>query len=232
MEKTPRLTMDHVRLVHRDIADAGPDPAALQFSEADYDEHLEEFLDRRPDAARPILVFAYGSLIWKPAFAPAASARANALGWQRAFTLRMVRFRGTRERPGLMMQIDRGGTCEGVVQEIDRTREWSDLSALWRREMTLKPPGNFPRWIEVRTGGATRAAIAFTANPESPNYAGRLAPDEVALILSAACGHWGSGAEYLLQTIISLDAHGIRDPYLWDLQERVAARIEAAQRPA
>lgn len=70
-------------------------------------------------------------------------------------------------------------------------------------------------------------AIAFVANSESRNYVGGLTMDEVAACLSEACGHWGSGAEYLLQTVSALEAEGIHDPYLWDLQDRVAALIEA-----
>ena len=54
-----------------------------------------------------------------------------------------------------------------------------------------------------------------------------LQADEIALTLSKACGHWGSCADYLHQTVLSLDAAGIHDGYLWDLQERVAALIEA-----
>ncbi len=93
--------------------------------------------------------------------------------------------------------------------------------------MTNKPPSNFPRWIDVAVEGKPAKAIAFTANPASPNYVGGLAADEIAQTLSKACGHWGSCAEYLHQTVLSLDAAGIHDGYLWDLQERVAALIEA-----
>jgi glutathione-specific gamma-glutamylcyclotransferase len=126
-----------------------------------------------------------------------------------------------------MMQIDRGGRCEGVVQQVALSRELADLSAPWRREMTIKPPGNLPQWIDVELSGVIRKAIAFTANPASPNYVGGLTPAEVAQTLSTACGHWGSGADYLRQTVLSLDAAGIHDRYLWDLQERVAELIEA-----
>jgi cation transport protein ChaC len=93
--------------------------------------------------------------------------------------------------------------------------------------MTVRPPGNFPRWIEVEADGAVRPAIAFTANPDSPNYQGGLTLEEVAARLSEACGHWGSGAEYLLNTVAALEAAGIHDPYLWALQDRVAGMIEA-----
>ena len=149
-----------------------------------------------------------------------------ALGWHRSFCLRVVRFRGTPQEPGLMMQIDRGGACEGVIQEIDEAGEIDTLRALWRREMTVKPSSNFPRWIEVEANGRRRKAVAFTANPESPIYAGVLSPDAIAERLATACGHWGSGAEYLHQTIACLVREGIHDAYLWDLQERVAVLIE------
>lgn len=123
----------------------------------------------------------------------------------------MKRFRGTPKCPGLMMQIDQGGTCEGMPHVVPSTREWEVLSDLWRREMKAYPPGNLPPWIEVEADGRLWQAIAFAANPESPNYAGRLALEEVAACFAEACGHWGSGAEYLLQTLTSLKRKGIHD---------------------
>jgi glutathione-specific gamma-glutamylcyclotransferase len=225
MNKSMRLTEDHVRRAHREVPDMGPLASSVVFSEEDYDAHLNAFLKDRPEG--PLLVFCYGSLIWKPVFQPVETARAVALGWQRAFCLRIVRFRGTVEQPGLMMQIDRGGQCEGLVQQVAVGREREDLSVLWRREMTNKPPSNFPRWIDVSVEGKPTKAVAFTANPEHPNYVSGLKPDEIAMTLSLACGHWGSCAEYLHQTVLSLETHGIHDNYLWDLQERVAALIEA-----
>jgi cation transport protein ChaC len=224
MLRVPKLTEAHVRRVHRDIADSGAWPGVEHFTEEQYDEHLHEFLRDRPEG--PIGVFAYGSLIWKPVFEPAAIVRATALGWERAFTLRLKRFRGTPECPGLMMQIDRGGTCEGVLHIVPPDRESEILNVLWRREMTVRPPGNLPRWIDVEAEGRRSRVIAFTANPESPNYAGRLSTVEVAACLSEACGHWGSGADYLLQTVVALEREGIHDPHLWTLQEQVAALIE------
>lgn len=224
-----RLTEDHVKRVHRDVQDTGSASTVTVFSETDYDSHLKSFLDERPDG--PIQVFCYGSLIWKPVFEPVAISRAIATDWSRAFCLRMVRFRGTREQPGLMMQIDRGGSCEGVLHQIREGSEWKDLSTLWRREMTVKPPGNFPRWIDVEVDARHFKAIAFTANPDSPNYIGGLSADHIAETLSKACGHWGTGADYLRQTVIALEKEGIHDPYLWNLQAKVADWIEFNTQP-
>ena len=63
-------------------------------------------------------------------------------------------------------------------------------------------------------------------------YAGRPPLETVADMLAGACGHWGSGAEYLLNTVLKLEEHGIRDRNLWRLQALVAERLAAMQRGA
>jgi cation transport protein ChaC len=83
-----------------------------------------------------------------------------------------------------------------------------------------------PRWIDVDGPEGRVSAIAFTANRDRPNYAGQLDIEEIAEVLSKACGHWGSGADYLRQTILALEAHGLHDDYLWKLQTLVAERIK------
>jgi cation transport protein ChaC len=218
-----RLTEELVRCVYRKVDDRGYTDGTEVFSEEDYDSHLEAFLLHRP--AGPLFVFAYGSLIWKPAFEHAGSFRAMARGWRRSFCLRIKRFRGTAEEPGLMMALDKGGQCEGFIQRLHDGKEFGELQRLWRREMTMKPPGNMPRWVEVEGPQGAITAIAFTADSERPNYAGNLPIEEIADILAIACGHWGSCADYLRQTVQSLEASGIHDEYLWRLQELVADRI-------
>lgn len=218
-----RLTEELVRCVYRRVDDLGYADGTEIFSEEDYDSHLEAFLLQCP--AGPLFVFAYGSLIWKPAFEHAGSVRAVARGWRRSFCLKIKRFRGTAEEPGLMMALDKGGQCEGFLQRLHDGKEFGELQKLWRREMTMKPPGNMPRWVEVEGPQGTITAIAFTANSERANYAGNLPIEQTADILAIACGHWGSCADYLRQTVQSLEASGIHDEYLWRLQELVADRI-------
>lgn len=163
MSKVPRLTEAHIRLVHREVADPGTWPGLEHFTEEQYDEHLAAFLRDRPEGL--IGVFAYGSLIWKRVFEPAAELRATALGWHRAFSLRQKRFRGTPECPGLMMQIDRGGTCEGVLQMVPEGLDWAILSDVWRREMTVRPPSHVPRWIDVQVQGEPSTARRWPSRP-------------------------------------------------------------------
>jgi cation transport protein ChaC len=63
-------------------------------------------------------------------------------------------------------------------------------------------------------------------NRQSRFYVGKLSAEEVADTLSRACGHWGSCAEYLYNTVTHLEEHGIHDRGLWRLQELVAGRID------
>lgn len=152
----------------------------------------------------------------------------TARGWHRSFCLKLTRWRATREQPGLMMALDRGGQCKGVVYRLSGATAQQHLGKLLRREIAAKPPSNMPRWLKVETADGLLNALAFTMNRGGGAYAGRLPPDQVADMLSKACGHLGSGAEYLYNTVSHLEARGIHDRNLWRLQHLVAERIAAA----
>jgi len=224
------LTPDHVALVHRIVEDPGPEPGLVYHSEADYDEVVRNMLALRPPG-RDAWLFAYGSLIWKPEVEHLEARRGTAHGWHRSFCFRITRFRATRDRPGLMMALDRGGQCRGILYRLPGASLQAQLGKLFRREFTVKPPNSTPRWIRVATEEGPLTALAFVMNRQAPAYVGRLAPEEVAALLAGACGHWGSGAEYLHNTVMHLEEHGIHDRNLWRLQKLVAGRIEDAARP-
>jgi cation transport protein ChaC len=124
-----------------------------------------------------------------------------------------------------MMALDRGGQCQGVLYRLAPDGLEGQLGKLVRREMTVRPPNNVPRWITVETGDGPLRALAFVMNRESRFYAGRLPAEEIAAVLAGACGHWGSCAEYLHNTVAHLEEHGIHDRGLWRLQALVARRI-------
>jgi len=223
------LTAELVARVARVEPDAGPIPGLNHLTERDYDDLVAALLAAHH--ADQLWVFAYGSLIWKPAFAFVAQERATAKGWHRSFCLRIARWRGTADFPGLMMTLDRGGQCTGIAYRLPDDDIKGQLGLLVRREVSLKPSTNAPRWIKVTTRGGHRQALAFTANPRGPNYAPGLPPEKIARTLARAAGHWGTGAEYLYQTVLHLESFGIRDRNLWRLQELVAREI-ADWRPA
>ncbi|RWM02312.1 MAG: gamma-glutamylcyclotransferase [Mesorhizobium sp.] len=218
------LTPGLVSRVHRIVEDSGPLPGVVYHTDEDYDAAVQEILASHW-RAEDLWLFAYGSLIWRPEIEHIEERIGTAHGWHRSFCLRLVRWRGTREQPGLMMALDRGGQCKGLVYRLVRHNVEAQLGKLFRREMSVKPSTNMPRWIPVETDEGHVRAVAFVANRSGTAYAGRLTPEETANVLSKACGHWGTCAEYLYNTVFHLEERGIHDRNLWRLQQLVADRI-------
>jgi len=220
------LTADLVARCHRVVEDAGPEPCD-HHSDDDYDAIVADILAAHaPDEGA--WLFACGSLIWKPEVEYLEERRALVRGWHRSFCFKVYRHRGTLEAPGLMMALDRGGQCEGVLYRLPAATLQEQLGKLFRREFTVKPVNSMPRWITVTVGQDSLRAIAFIMNRQSPAYVGKLTLDQKADILATACGHWGSCAEYLYNTVFHLEERGIHDRYLWQLQQLVAERLAQA----
>ncbi|MGH6917456.1 MAG: gamma-glutamylcyclotransferase [Geminicoccaceae bacterium] len=217
------LTAELVARAARVVEDLGPSPGAVYMTDEDYDLAIQGVLADGP--ASDFWLFGYGSLLWKPACEVAGSRRGTVRGWHRAFCIRLARFRGTRDRPGLMMGLDRGGQCRGMVFRLPADQVQASLDKLLRREMVVKPGSHVPRWLTAETDDGPIRAVGFVVDRQSPHYAAKLSPDEVADVLATAAGHSGSGAEYLRETVTRLEALGIRDRNLWRLQALVAARI-------
>lgn len=222
------LTPDLIAHVHRDVPDPGPPDGATRLTDEDFAGLARDLLAPIP-AGQDIWIFACGSLIWKPACAIEEQRPAMLRGWHREFCIRVVGFRGSPDCPGLMMGLERGGACRGVMQRIAGGTAPQRLDQLLRREMSYKPATNRPRWVTVESEGERRPAIAITVDRRGIAYAGRHSAEATAAILARACGHWGSGAEYLMNTVAHLEALGIHDRYLWELQALVAEKIRAGR---
>jgi glutathione-specific gamma-glutamylcyclotransferase len=225
------LTPELVALTIRTIEDPGPPPGIQYFEEAEYGPILAETLAGAPGG--DVWLFAFGSLIWKPACEVVEERKGLVRGWHRAFRLGWdTRWRGNKEHPNLMMGLCRGGQCTGILYRLPPGEEEKNLDALLRREMRIKPPAGVPvtqapRWLTVETGGGPVRAVAFVLNRGGPGYRGPRPHEETADVLAKSCGIAGSGAEYLYKTVAKLAQHGIYDRNLWHLQELVAERIRA-----
>ncbi|SAL86158.1 ChaC-like protein [Caballeronia terrestris] len=220
-----RLTPELVALIGCKVEDRGPPPGVVVHSEADYEASLQALLTTGAWQGEDIWVFAYGSLLWNPAFDVDEQVAAILPGWHRAFCIRLTRFRGTPEQPGLMMSLVSGGSCRGALYRIAGGRVFENLRKLWRREMTVKPPTSPPRWVTAKAGHTAVRAIVFAADRRGRNFVTGLNDEEIACVLCKAVGHWGSGAEYLMQTVDHLERLGIRDANLWRLQRVVAQKL-------
>jgi cation transport protein ChaC len=232
LRKSPRLTAELVALIARKVEDSGPVPGVVVHNDDDYEASLQALLAAGAWHGEDVWVFAYGSLLWNPAFEVAEQVSAVLPGWHRAFCIQLTRFRGTPEQPGLMMSLDPGGSCRGAICRIAGDQVMDSLRKLWRREMTVKPPNTPPRWVVAKAGDTTVRAIVFAADRKGRNYVSGLTGEEIASWLCRAVGHWGSGAEYLMQTVDQLERLGIRDNNLWRLQRLVAQQLIALQATA
>ena len=195
------------------------------------DEQLSASLTKTL-AARPKgagwWVFGYGSLLWNPLF-PIAEARAAIVhGLHRSFCLRSLASRGTPDQPGLVLGLEPGGVCRGVVYRLPSPLALDELALLWRREMVV---GSYrPRWVQVRSAERRLTALTFVVRRDHVQYA-RIERDEQAAIIAEACGAFGSSCDYLMRTRAALAAHGIVDRYLENLARDVEARQRACQPP-
>jgi glutathione-specific gamma-glutamylcyclotransferase len=190
-------------------------------------ESLAQTLARRP-AGADWWVFAYGSLLWNPLFPFEDAKPALLRGFHRRFCLWSLGSRGTVEEPGLVLGLDRGGSCRGVAYRLPARSAHSELALLWRREMVV---GSYrPRWMRVHTAARSLTALTFIVEREHPQYAGRLSLARQAKTLSTALGVFGSSADYLERSRVALVTHGIVDPYLERLAIVVARRRTPPQR--
>jgi cation transport protein ChaC len=224
-----RLTERHVALMKRDIPDVpGPMPGYQQTTDEDYRRVMAELLAGTTEGAA-VWVFAYGSLIWKPA-CDVVEMRVGILrGWHRSFCLGWnTRFRGSDEAPGLMLALDHGGSCKGALYRLPSDAVETNLRRLLEREMSQKPSAFPPRWVTAESEEGPLRAITFCIDRRSPRYVRGLTDEQVADALARATGSRGSMAEYLHATVLHLEQLGIHDHHLWRLQELVADRIDAA----
>ncbi|TMH59333.1 MAG: gamma-glutamylcyclotransferase, partial [Betaproteobacteria bacterium] len=73
-------------------------------------------------------VFAYGSLLWNPLFPFEDARRAMLCGRRRRFCLWSLASRGTANQPGLVLGLDRGGSCQGVVYRLPARSARAELA--------------------------------------------------------------------------------------------------------
>ncbi len=219
------LTRDAIRngAVQRMVAELAGVMRVL--SEAELAASRREALDG-VDLSRGVWLFGYGSLIWNPAFHFTDQRIGTIYGYHRRFCLWTQLGRGCPERPGLVLGLERGGSCRGVAYRVAPEAVEDELEVVWRREMVSG--AYVPTWVTVHTADGPVPAIAFVINHAHERYARYLPDEEVAEVIATASGRLGPCADYLMNTIEHLAELGIHDRPL----ERLRARVLALRSPA
>lgn len=221
-----RLTRAHVEKVHRVVERRPATVPLTPLTDEDYVAFAEELLAE--NRGRPFWLLAYGSLIWKPAFDHVEMRPCLVPGWRRSFCLHLDNWRGTPEEPGLMLALDRGGSCKGVIYRMPDDSPQERMVRILKREVGSHEGKPWFRWVNVRAGGETLRAFGTYCAPRTPDpELVRLPIEQQVYRLARAVGHVGSCAEYLLNTVEHLEQLGLHDRYLWRMQDLVAREIEA-----
>ncbi len=168
-------------------------------------------------------IFGYGSLMWDPGFPYLKREPALLRGYHRAFCIYSIRYRGTRERPGLVLGLDRGGSCRGIAYQIADEKAASVFAYLKEREMTTDVYDERLVPVELASGRRVRAHTHI-ADQHHREYAGKLPLARVAELVCQGHGERGPCADYLANTVRHLDELGIRDGPLHSLLRYVESR--------
>ncbi|RUZ76163.1 gamma-glutamylcyclotransferase [Mesorhizobium sp. M7A.F.Ca.US.006.01.1.1] len=166
-------------------------------------------------------VFGYGSLIWRPGFAHIETQRARLHGYRRSLCVYSFVHRGTRERPGLVLGLDRGGSCVGLAFRVPG--DLRDEVMAYLRERELVTNVYLERMLKVRLdGGDTVDAVVYIVDRRHEQYAGALDAADAAAVVRGAVGQSGNNEDYVLSTLEHLEALSIRDHWLEDVARQVA----------
>jgi cation transport protein ChaC len=172
---------------------------------------LPEFLELAPRG--DLWVFGYGSLMWSPGFRCSEKSAGKVHGYHRSLCIYSHRYRGTPEKPGLVMGLCRGGSCWGVALRVPAARARQILDRLYRREMLNRVYR--PRFVRVSIrGGRQVRALAFVADVEHRQFAGDLSIARTAQLVAQGKGIRGRNIDYLSYTLAHMHELGVRDPHL------------------
>ena len=154
-------------------------------------------------------VFGYGSLMWRQGFPHRETRRAVLKGWHRALCVTSIEHRGTEERPGVVLGLDRGGACRGLVFRVPARHVVRTLDYLSEREM-----GTYcyrQVFLPVWTPKGVVRAFTHVVERGHAHYAGTISDSERIQRIAAATGKSGRNIDYMNNTLKHLAALGVRD---------------------
>jgi cation transport protein ChaC len=195
---------------------------------------IAQFLEDLPRG--DLWIFGYGSLMWSPGFRASQQSAALARGYHRAMCILSHRYRGTPDKPGLVMGLCRGGSCWGMAFRVPAVRVRRVLAMLWRREMLNRvyKPKLIPVMVAPRgRGGRAKRlrALAFVADTAHRQYVGELDLHGRARLVAQGIGERGHCVDYIRNTLEHMLTLGLNDPHLARVLD-LARNLSPRGRPA
>ena len=163
-------------------------------------------------------VFGYGSLMWRPGFDCIEQVPARLIGEHRALCVYSFDHRGTPEKPGLVLGLDRGGACRGIAFRVAASQRADAVEYLRSREQTTSVYHEVMRSVWLENEARERiSALAYVVDRGHVQYAGRLSLAEQHRYVEQGHGRSGNNRDYVLSTVKSIEAQGFRDSQLHQL---------------
>lgn len=174
-------------------------------------------------------VFAYGSLMWRPGFEFLERRHARLVGARRALCVYSFVHRGTPERPGLVLGLDRGGNCRGIAYRVAADRRAETIAYLRGREqVTLVYRETWRRvWLDDDPQQSVHA-LCYVVDRGHRQYAGRLSLERQLHFVRQGHGRSGNNRDYVLAAVKEIERQGYRDEPLHLLAERLKGLHEKA----
>ena len=177
-----------------------------------------------------LYVFAYGSLMWSSPESVCIAARIQCRlrGFARSFCIHSRNYRGTPEKPGLVLGLEPSdrASCVGVALKLGDPHSKAALDSLARIDAQEMITQSNPTAVYLRTAqllqlddGRSVSALAYVANPADGPM--DLSLQQRAEVILGAHGLRGSNRDYLEQTAERLRSLGIHDPHVVELRDRV-----------
>jgi cation transport protein ChaC len=187
--------------------------------------------DPSADPAGDLWVFGYGSLMWRPGFDFIERIEARLVGAHRALCVYSFFHRGTPERPGLVLGLDRGGTCRGIAFRVMAGERAATIAYLRAREQVTSVYRESMRrvWLVGEDRGPV-SALCYVVDRSHAQYAGRLSLAEQLHLVRQGHGQSGPNRDYVIATVDAMEAMGMRESDLHMLAERLKGphQIEAS----
>ncbi|MCP8886985.1 gamma-glutamylcyclotransferase [Devosia ureilytica] len=179
----------------------------------------ETDIDRGQDKR---FVFGYGSLIWTPGFSFLSAQLGLLRGAHRSLSIISHYHRGTREAPGLVFGLTRGGSCRGMVFEVEAP-VWAEVRAyLDGRELVTAVYRDVWRPVHLADGRRVQA-LTYVVDEAHEQFAGQLSIEQQLAMIRAGVGISGRNVDYVLNTARHLAKLGIRDRALMALARQLQA---------
>jgi len=216
MSTTKKINHGSVKLTRENISKGHLGDKIRSISGGDKVLTDEELIQARrkiiPDEGigEDIYIFAYGSLLWNPTVEYEKQYLAKVFGFHRSFCMKTNLGRGSFENPGLMLGLDKGGSCRGSAFKLQKTEAIKNIDILFRREMVT---GAYkPKLLKtILEDNRTVMSLAFTVDKNHKNYVRDKTIETKANMISSAYGFLGTCEEYFKNTLESLSELNIID---------------------